>query len=374
MSPRHRMSMTPLKHNKTASLVSVYCVAIWCMSDISSTQASRAMSVVLFSVLTLKMCSKPNMKPEFLQSQHQQMNWYFATYCWTICPWATRETEQRSDDLFETWEELAPIPASSASPHFRKCVVQPSLRPVIANPWCRWELSPTSLLFRERRTGTLHQHWERDACCVHWNANIFADPADFVASCCQTSQTSVPRMWETCCNHGRAIFPIGPRCYALWNFLSTQYTVNVRTSMRPCLAIPPVSMTTVEVRSGEGFSHEQQLNNSGFVSVRVEKLKCFKHALVVSDVTPSVAHLRLCTSAPTLFASVSVLVVLGCSVSPCRSQWDFDGHVVFVPTTVLNESHSFFVLSQDWLVVYTCFGSSIELQRETCCSKPLDSI
>ena len=87
----------------------------------------------------------------------------------------------------------------------------------------------------------------------------------------------------------------------------------------------------------------------------LRKLECFKHALVVSDVTLSVAHLRLCASAPSLFASVSV--VLGCSVSPCRSQWDFDGHVVLVPTTVLNESHSFLVLSQDWLVVYICFGS-----------------
>ena len=60
---------------------------------------------------------------------------------------------------------------------------------------------------------------------------------------------------------------------------------------------------------------------------------------------------------PSLFASVSVPEVLGCSVSPCRSQWDFDGHVVFVPTTVLNESHSTLDVAQD-----------IELQRETCCS------
>ena len=46
--------------------------------------------------------------------------------------------------------------------------------------------------------------------------------------------------------------------------------------MHSCLAIPPVSMTTVEVRSGEGFSHEQQLNNSGFVSVRVEEIRVFQ--------------------------------------------------------------------------------------------------
>ena len=46
--------------------------------------------------------------------------------------------------------------------------------------------------------------------------------------------------------------------------------------MRSYLAIPSVSMTTVEVRSGEGFSHEQQLNNSGFVSVRVEEIRVFQ--------------------------------------------------------------------------------------------------
>ena len=89
---------------------------------------------------------------------------------------------------------------------------------------------------------------------------------------------------------------------------------------------------------------------------------------MVSDVTPSVAHLRLCVSALALFASVSVLEVLGCSVSPCRSQWDFDGHVVFVPTTVLNESHSFFVLSQVtccvhlfWLKISSCGEKRIAL-------------
>ena len=58
------------------------------------------------------------------------------------------------------------------------------------------------------------------------------------------------------------------------------------------------------------------------------------------DVTTSVAHLRICASAPSLFASVSLSEVLGCGESPCRSQWDFDGHVVFLPTTVLNASHS----------------------------------
>ena len=73
------------------------------------------------------------------------------TYFWTIYLWATRENEQRSDDLLETWEEPAPIPTSSASPLFRKCVVRPSLRPVIANPWCFWKLSPTSVLLERGR-------------------------------------------------------------------------------------------------------------------------------------------------------------------------------------------------------------------------------
>ena len=39
---------------------------------------------------------------------------------------------------------------------------------------------------------------------------------------------------------------------------------------------------------------------------------------------------RICASAPSLLASVSDSEVLGCGESPCRSQWDFDGHVVFL--------------------------------------------
>ena len=89
----------------------------------------------------------------------------------------------------------------------------------------------------------------------------------------------------------------------------------------------------------------------------------FKHALVVRNVTTSVAHLRICASAPSLFASVSVFEVLGCGESPCRSQWDFDGHVVFLPTTVLNASHSFFVLS---LVTRTKTPCRISKQSPMC--------
>ena len=47
----------------------------------------------------------------------------------------------------------------------------------------------------------------------------------------------------------------------------------------------------------------------------LRKLECFKHALVVGDVTPSVAHLRIRASAPSFFASVSVSGVLGNSVA-----------------------------------------------------------
>ena len=46
--------------------------------------------------------------------------------------------------------------------------------------------------------------------------------------------------------------------------------------MRSYLVILPVFVATVEVRSGEGFSREQQLNNSGFVSVRVEEIRAFQ--------------------------------------------------------------------------------------------------
>ena len=70
--------------------------------------------------------------------------------------------------------------------------------------------------------------------------------------------------------------------------------------MHPHLSFPSVSVATVEFRSGES---------------ELRKLECFKHALVVGDVTPSVAHLRMRASAPSFFASVSVSEVLGYSVA-----------------------------------------------------------
>ena len=51
---------------------------------------------------------------------------------------------------------------------------------------------------------------------------------------------------------------------------------SVQASTRSWLVIRRVLMTTVEVRSGEGFSHEQQLNNSDLVSVRVEEIGVFQ--------------------------------------------------------------------------------------------------
>ena len=47
----------------------------------------------------------------------------------------------------------------------------------------------------------------------------------------------------------------------------------------------------------------------------LRKLECFKHALVVGDVAPGVAHLRIRASAPSFFVSVSVSGVLGYSVA-----------------------------------------------------------
>ena len=46
--------------------------------------------------------------------------------------------------------------------------------------------------------------------------------------------------------------------------------------MHPYLVIPSVSTTAVEVRSGEGSSCEQQLNNSSFVPDSVEEIKVFQ--------------------------------------------------------------------------------------------------
>ena len=82
--------------------------------------------------------------------------------------------------------------------------------------------------------------------------------------------------------------------------------------MHSYLAIPSVFTKAVEVQNGEGSSCEQQLNNSGFVSVRVEEIRVFQ---ACRDVTPSVAHLHIRASAPSFFASVSVSAVLGHSVA-----------------------------------------------------------
>ena len=64
-----------------------------------------------------------------------------------------------------------------------------------------------------------------------------------------------------------------------------------------------------DVQSGEGSSCEQQLNNSGssLCLSELRKLECFKHALVVGDVTPSVAHLRIRASAPSSLCQFPVL-------------------------------------------------------------------
>ena len=62
----------------------------------------------------------------------------------------------------------------------------------------------------------------------------------------------------------------------------------------------------------------------------------FQSRTLVSDATPDVAHLCICTNAPTLFASVCAFAVLVHRVQICRSQWDFGGHVSFVVTTLLN--------------------------------------
>ena len=117
-------------------------------------------------------------------------------------------------DFLDTWEELAPTPASSASPHCRKCVVRPAKRHLFATRGVVGNDLQNLCLWR-REDGDLSPHWERGACCSPSSASTSADLVDFVASCCQTCQTSGPRMWETCCNRGRAICPTGPRCHIM---------------------------------------------------------------------------------------------------------------------------------------------------------------
>ena len=116
------------------------------------------------------------------------------------------------------------------------------------------------------------------------------------------------------------------------------------------------SLWQLEVRSGEGSSCEQQLNNSGFVSVRVEEIRVFQACTCgwrCDTKCRALAHTRKCAFLLCLcFCLWSVRL-------QCRLVDRSGTSTVtscFVPTTVLNASHSFFVLSQDRLVVCTWFG------------------
>ena len=81
------------------------------------------------------------------------------------------------------------------------------------------------------------------------------------------------------------------------------------------LAIPSVSTTAVEVRNGEGSSCEQQLNNSGFVSVRVEEIRVFQACTCgwrCDTKCRALAHTRKCAfillvSVPCFVASANVI-------------------------------------------------------------------
>ena len=67
--------------------------------------------------------------------------------------------------------------------------------------------------------------------------------------------------------------------------------------MRSYLVILPVFVATVEGRSGEGFSREQQLNNSGFVSVSVEDIRAFQAYACgqrCDNECRALAHMRKC--------------------------------------------------------------------------------
>ena len=70
------------------------------------------------------------------------------------------------------------------------------------------------------------------------SASTSADPADFVALCRWTSQGSVQRRWEACCNHGRAICPIGPRCRTLWNFVHSIHLRPLETESTQTVSSP----------------------------------------------------------------------------------------------------------------------------------------
>ena len=121
-------------------------------------------------------------------------------------------------------------------------------------------------------------------------------------------------------------------------------------------------MTTVEVRSGEGFSREQQLDNSDGASARVEEIRVFQSRTLVCDAIPDVAHLCTCTNAPTLFVSVCAFAVLVHRVQICRSQWDFDGRVSFEVTTLLNAICD---LTASLLSVRTGSSRTLDLAQDT---------
>ena len=171
---------------QTTSLGWVYCVAIWCMSGFSSTQVSRAMSAALFSVLTLRMCSHTIMKLEFCLCQRRQI-WICNLILNNLSvanTWKERRSDvSLSDSSIVGITTLSKICCPTCKETWRG---ERELFPATLGAWCLLWPIKCEYLCRSRR------------CC------------GFL--CRWTSQGSVQRKWEACCNHGWVICQMGPKC------------------------------------------------------------------------------------------------------------------------------------------------------------------
>ena len=121
---------------QTTSLGRGYCAAIWCMSDFNPTQTARAMSVALFLCAHTQNVFTHNHEARVLSVPTSTNE---LSLCDLIMKnlWPTRG--KNHGPTFP-----CPIPALSASPHYRKYVVRHARKHIFASG--------------ERRTRTLSCH------------------------------------------------------------------------------------------------------------------------------------------------------------------------------------------------------------------------
>ena len=142
MSPGMEYDST--QTNQTARLVWFYCVAIWCMNDFSSTNVKGNECCPFLRAHTHEVFkNKHGTGVSPVPSSTNDL--ILCDLILNNLSLGSAENQPQSDGLLDTWEELAPTPASSTSPHFRKKCCSTCKETSLCHPWCGWELSPISL-------------------------------------------------------------------------------------------------------------------------------------------------------------------------------------------------------------------------------------